>query len=768
MDVGGRTGGAGLARYQVLDLETQTKTYLKRKASPWHPDNYIVAVGWKYQGDGSCSYTYYDKPGRHWAHIPDDVTMLIGFNLKFDLLWQWDNPELKAFFKRGGWIWDCQYVEYLLHGAHQKVHMVSLTDIAPKYGGTAKIDAVKILWEQGVNTSEIPKDLLIDYLVGTAEEVRNGGDIANTEKVFLGQVAHARELGMVTAIRSRMDGLCATIEMEWNGLQIDTDEAKKQLKELRMELIEADEKLNGFIPPLPDGLEFNWGSRTHKSCLIFGGTVKYQRQTTYTDPGTGTLARKVATEDWPLFGGVPIDPAKCAVDEDTGLYLNFDGPQDTFTGGKRKGEAKFKKVKVPGELKVKFQDFFFRFPGYVRGRPEWATKSTDGAGVPLFSTSGETIEALAGTNVPFCETLVRFEALTKELGTYFLMVDAKGNASGMLTCVDPVTRRIHHKLNHTSTVTTRLSSSDPNLQNIPRGDKSNIKRMFISRFLNGSMLEADYSQLEVVVQGVLSGDAQLCEDLRNKIDFHCKRIAIQPKFKKTYEEVVELCKNEDGPEYKKWKKIRTATKVFSFQRSYGAGAALIAASTGMSIEEVEDLIAAEEETYPGIKRFNDRVAKMVADTAEPFRDLDIVSGEWKVYRRGTWQAPTGCLYSFRSWNAPDYMRARGVTDTFSPTEMKNYPVQGTGGEIVQGICGRLWRHFVANDNYGGRALLCNTVHDCVWVDAAPEVRDQAAKDLKRIMESVGDWFQQFGITITVPFPVEVETGPNMLDLKHVA
>lgn len=98
--------------------------------------------------------------------------------------------------------------------------------------------------------------------------------------------------------------------------------------------------------------------------------------------------------------------------------------------------------------------------------------------------------------------------------------------------------------------------------------------------------------------------------------------------------------------------------------------------------------------------------------------------------------------------------------------MKNYPIQGTGGEIVQGICGMLWRHFVSNDNYGGKAVLCNTVHDCVWVDCHKDVAEQVTTDVKRIMESVDEWFLQFGVKIDVPFPVEVETGPNMLDLKH--
>jgi DNA polymerase I-like protein with 3'-5' exonuclease and polymerase domains len=99
--------------------------------------------------------------------------------------------------------------------------------------------------------------------------------------------------------------------------------------------------------------------------------------------------------------------------------------------------------------------------------------------------------------------------------------------------------------------------------------------------------------------------------------------------------------------------------------------------------------------------------------------------------------------------------------------MKNYPVQGTGGEIVQIILGLLWRWFVKNDNFEGMAFLVNTVHDCVWVDAHKSVRQRVAKGMKIIMESVPQVLKRyFNIECPVPFPVEVECGPNMLDLKH--
>jgi DNA polymerase I len=746
--------------YKIFDLETETHASFKRKASPFDERNWVVARGWKKQGDAACSYTYHPVHDRTtYLRIEPDVTLLVGHNIKFDLLWEMaqGNPDLRAFYKRGGKVWCTQYAEYLIRAQHPDAHMTALTDLAPTYGGTPKIDEVKALWEAGVKTSEIPEDLLIDYLVGTPEEQRNGGDIRNTELCFLGQIKKAVAQGQIKMIQDRMDGLCATTEMEFNGLKVDVAEAGRRLKVLQADLAAQDEELNTFIPAdVP--FEFNWASRVHASCLIFGGTVKYEKQAPYLDEATGEFARKQETETH-------------FVQEDGST--NPTNPGVKFLSGKKKGEYKTKQVKVLGEIKTRYTDFFYTFPKLTDANEKWATKNTDGYGAPIYSTSGDIIVELALRNIPFIKALRKKQKLEKEIGTYYARYDEKKKEwTGMLTCVQTRDHMIHHKLNHSSTVTSRLSSSDPNGQNLPRGDKSEVKQMFVSRFGDdGEMIEADYSQLEVVVQGVLTEDPQLCQDLRDRVDFHCKRVAA--KFKSTashitYEYALDWCKNENHPDYKSGKVERTKCKIFSFQRAYGAGAATIAEETGMSLEETQALMQAEDELYPGVVTFNANVETAVIKSAEPFNALG-EDGKWRTYRRGYWQAPTGTLYTWRSYDAPEYARKRGKLDTFNPPEMKNYPVQGTGGEFVQAMCGRLWRHYVANDNYGGKAFLVNTVHDCVWTDAHKSVRDQVAADKKRIMESIPEFYnERYGMNITVPFPVEVEYGPNMNKLHHWA
>lgn len=765
-----------MARYMVFDLETETHHSYKRKANCFDDRNWILATGWKVQGDAQCSGKYHKEYTRDVSlHIPDDVTLLVGFNIKFDLLWLWHTEEMKAYFKRGGKIWCCQYAEYLLEGQKESAHMCAMNDLAPKYGGTRKIDAVKEMWEAGYKTSEIPEDLLMDYLIGSEQENRNGGDIRNTELIFIGQVHRMRQLGMEKAMALRMDGLLCTTEMEYNGIKVDVEEAERRLVILEKEYSEASATLATFVPVFPEGacectstqpLQFNWNSIYHKSALVFGGAIKYRVRI----PKIGEDGKQLCTKNKvrrPLVNGEVVD-----IPEEDVSPLGLP-EQDRFLSGKRKGDLKWKLVEVDGEPKWQWDERIFDFDGYV-DKPDaswgtlngesWESSVTDARGDCLYKTGNLALEYLETLDVPFCKVMGKRAALHKEIGTYYRRIDpSTGEETGMLTCVMP-NNIIHHKLNHTSTVTSRLSSSDPNMQNIARGDKSEVKRMFVSRFGDaGMMIESDYSQLEVVVQGVLSQDPRLCEDLRNRVDFHCKRVAL--KYGVTYDEALYLCKDEDAPDHKMWKKRRTNCKVFSFQRAYGAGAKKISACTGMTEDDIKELIEKEDAEYSGVARFNDMILKAAEDSAQPFRDPQ---RGFRVFRRGQWFSPTGTMYSWRTWDAPAFMKRRGVTDTFSPPELKNYPVQGTGGEIVQAILGKLFRHFVSTSNYGGKAYLVNTVHDCIWVDCHKDVLKECMADVQRIMESVPEVFNSLfpEMNITVPFPVSVEIGNNMLDLHE--
>lgn len=755
--------------YLIFDLETQIHKMHKRAANPFYSENYVVARGWKKQGDTRCSMSMHKGRGPdNKLHIPDDVTVIVGHNIKFDLLYEMvaDYDNLADFFRRGGRVWCTQYAEYLLNAQDRRFHMNSMDQIIESYGGRKKIDGMKELWKAGIQTSDIDPAMVEDYLIGKEEEQRNSGDIGNTELIYLGQIKAAEELGMTNMIKVRMDGLCATTEMEYNGIKVDTERARVDLTRLTGELTAATEELDQYIADIPDAVNFKWSSGPNKSCLIYGGTIRYKLQDTYLDEQTGELARLKAVAQWPLFGGEAMDPAECCTDPDfsDGRYEYGGQPQDSYKSGKKKGEAKFKNVDVPGELKTKYQDFFHECPGYVD--PEILELKPgslfDGRGGPVYSTDSDTIELLSNTGIPFLEAMGKKAALDKEIGTYYVKIDDRGEAKGMLTCVQPHDRIIHHALNHTSTVTSRLSASNPNMQNIPRGDKSTIKAMFVSRFEDGIMGEIDYSQLEVVVQGLLTGDKNLIRDLNKGVDFHCVRVAAREGC--TYEEAKEWCKNEDHIKHAVWSVFRTECKVFSFQRAYGAGASTIALSANMTVDQVKSMITAEETMYPEVTAFHKDVESEANATSEAFRDP---ARGYRTFRRGTWQAPTGTLYGWTSYDAPKFLKDRGVNDQFSQPEIMNYPTQGTGGEIMQMTLGVMWRYFNKTRNFNGRAFLINTVHDCAWFDMQADVVDMVMAKAQQIMQSVPQLLKHFfGIDCPVSFPVDVEVGPNMLELHH--
>jgi DNA polymerase I-like protein with 3'-5' exonuclease and polymerase domains len=302
-----------------------------------------------------------------------------------------------------------------------------------------------------------------------------------------------------------------------------------------------------------------------------------------------------------------------------------------------------------------------------------------------------------------------------------------------------------------------------NMQNLPRAGTSNVKEVFESRFgEDGLLAEIDYSQLEIVVQQVMTGDIKLGEDLRAKIDFHCKRVATAKK--EDYEHVWFMCHVKEDKEYKA---ERTKKKIFSFQRAYGGGATLIAQETGMALQEVKDMIAAEDIEYPAVPEFDKMLEKNNLLTRINSGKKLYINGVAFTQGEAHWDSPTGTRYTFREGITPKFMQDRGIYVGFSPTERKNYPVQGFAGEIVQTMFGLVWRHMIANKRYGGDVLLCNSVHDCIITDGKKELQPTVAKELQRILESVPEVFNKAYSTlnVTVPFPCETEIGANFYKME---
>lgn len=792
--------------YTTWDIETTTETSFKRKANPFDPRNWCVTHGFKKKGGAKVTEVRFghQRPPAGWMlPVLEDTRLLIGMNIKFDIQHALqDDTNLEAWMEyvaSGGTVWDIQLAEYLLCGQEQASQMLSLDEIAVRYGGNIKVDEVKALWQAGVRTEDIEPALLTRYLCGGDDEhgVYQMGDVENTEFVALKQIARAREAGQLPSILLNMGANLFTVEAERNGMFVDKPLGMELAAKLKVQVDALVVAINDYIPDGPYKEQFNWGSTRNKSALIFGGTCnaddyEYDLWGTNHD-GAGNPA-PYATILKTEYDLLPVKPRLVYAQQDELHYKLVDGTtvscqayddyvfgggqpaafgwaeRQVFASGKNAGEYKTTKVKVDNLDKPKGRAVKapWKFAGYTEPERRW-----QGAEPGFYSTSGEVIEELADRNVPFLKDLGKLIGMQKDLGTYFYTKDEEGKEGGMLTMVDAM-GIIHHMLNMVATITARLSSSNPNLQNIPKGNKSDVKLLFKSRFAGGKIIQSDFSSLEVYVQANLTLCKQLIEDLRSGLDLHCVRLAAKEKME--YADVLKLAKGYTLPDgtrvdaEKEWDYKRTGAKVYSFQRAFGAGAKKIAASTGMALEDVEALSAAEDERYPEIPAYYEKITLAIKGNRKPLRTVPHLElpGVMCNIGKSWFRTPDGKLYSYEEKGAPEYLVKRGVNASFSPTEIKNYVVQGTGGEWAKAGMYLAVRAFYKRRNFGGKGLLVNQVHDAVYVDADAAVAFEAAALLHACMEAASDYMEYtFKWTIPVPVPSDTTWGDSMMDEDNI-
>ncbi len=776
---------------RTLDFETTTTPLYRRKASPYHPDNWVVAAAWKdYRQPLQKRYFGRTPPPDGWfSTLLDGTKLLVGHNIKFDLLHAlYQKPLNYQAYVRwvvdGGQLWDTQLAEYLLNGMGQEDHTLALDELAPRYGGDLKDDEVKLLWEAGVKTEDIDPHILMRYLCGG--QMPDGtailGDIGNTELIARAQMKRASEVAQTNSIVLNMGALQATVEMELNGMYVNKEKGLVLAAEAQAMLGQVQGALQLFLPAdLP--FEFNWSNRWHLSPLLYGGTVNYDsREYTHAD-GTATPC-----DVWDASDKATRKPLQYPALEEEHVLLTdgstvhidqFDiarhSPQ-VYKSGANAGGFKRKKVKVPDLSRPKSRQCKqpFQFPGYIS--PESLGLAKDGHG--LYALGKEWIQELASTHehVPFLRALGKVSWLAKEIGTYYISTDAEGRQSGMLTLVDDF-NIIRHSLHMVRTVTGRLSSADPNLQNLPRaGEKahgtSRVKELFESRFgADGRIIQSDYTSLEIFVQAIVTGCKNLLRDLRAGLDMHAKRVAMV--YKIPYAEALAKSKGYRTPTGEKvapeplWEERRTGMKVFSFQRAYGAGAKKIAGYLGISVDTVEGWIAAEDEEFPELNAYFEQRGIEIAQSRRPTREFyphpDVPSVMCNP-GRGYSRTPDSKLYSYLEQPTPKgLLRKPGTSSTsFSPTIIKNYEIQGTGGEWAKAAMWLAMREFYRNGNWSGRGLLINQVHDAVYADAHGDVAFEVAATLHACMEAASDFMEYwFAWDLPVPVPTETKWGADM-------
>lgn len=778
----------------ITDYETQNHPYYGSVASPYCPDNYIVESAWRIDrthDDGTVevgpveSVRYNSRahfeaaPVSEWLPIPADCWLIVAHNAAYEISWflTFARAEFEAFLKRGGRVFCTMHSEYIASD-FQSMYP-SLDETAPKYGGTHKVDGVKILWEQGVLTSQIDPMLLHDYLVN--------GDIPNTALCFYGQCATFSQRNQMQYVWERMDALLAWAYCEWFGLFVNMPIARKNQEEQEQRIREIKQELQQYIPKdLPETLDFNFGSDFHMSALVYGGPIKYRKKVPYDPPQyvkydayladvNGTL-QYIDVSDW---------------------QPEWTYPRTLYKSGKNKGLPKVFRLDTEEE-KLKWEDDLYFCPGLVniqelpevirekyaeRGEFRQARNLQDGT--PVYSTSTDAMEALARQGFEFCKLVNELGALEKDTGTYYLRTEYNEDGSvkktsGMLQYVIPQNPDgsgiIHHRLNTCATVTGRLSGSNPNLQNLPRDGTSRVKQMFTSRFgESGRITEVDYSALEVVMSCVHTGDLKLLGLLQSGTDMHCYRLAF--KENKTYEEMYDLCHNADGPNYKYWKQQRTDIKPPSFAAQYGATAKGIAFATGCTVEYAQSFLDNEAKLFPDTIGFRAVIKEEVERTGAAGRMYreQADDGSYRVYRIGTWTSPAGARYSFRQkeqWKeVVPGQRKQKVMD-YKETEMANYWCQGEAFFLMAVAAGMVLRALLARDWFDNQVCLITNVHDALYLDSAnPEVGREASLLVKQCMEDAPKRIHQlwpnYGIIGEVPFPAEAEMGLSMYSKEKV-
>ena len=319
------------------------------------------------------------------------------------------------------------------------------------------------------------------------------------------------------------------------------------------------------------------------------------------------------------------------------------------------------------------------------------------------STAADVLEELAEAH-EIVRKVLEYRQLTKLKGTY---VDA------LPALIDPSTGRIHTSFNQTGAATGRLSSSNPNLQNIPI--KTNLGREIRAAFIprdGWKLVVADYSQIELRLLAHMSHDPVLTEAFLNGEDIHTRTAA----------EVMGVPPLLVTPE------ARRAAKAVNFGIVYGISPFGLAAQLGISRVEAERYIRSYFERYAGVRRFLD----------------DTIA---EVRRTGVTKTLLG-----RERPIPDMNSRNTNARGFAERTAVNSPLQGTAADIIKIAMIRIDREL---QNYRARMLL--QVHDELVLEAPPEELLQVTALVKLEMENA--------YPLNVPLLAEVGSGLNWRDAK---
>ncbi len=380
----------------------------------------------------------------------------------------------------------------------------------------------------------------------------------------------------------------------------------------------------------------------------------------------------VRPEELKAYGealNVRIDELEKAIHNVAGEVFNINSP-------KQLGEILFDKMKLPGGKKTK--------TGY--------------------STAAEVLEKLAPEN-PIVKDILEYRGLTKLKSTY---------ADGLAVFID-AKNKIHTNFNQTITATGRLSSTEPNLQNIPMRMElgRRIRKVFVPQ--EGCIfMDADYSQIELRVLAHMSEDQQLIEAYKMEEDIH--RITASKVFHTPFAEVTDL--------------QRRNAKAVNFGIVYGISSFGLSQDLSITRKEAEIYIDEYFKTYPGIKKFLDT---LVEDAKE----------------KGYCETMFG-----RRRPVPELKSTNFMQRSFGERVAMNSPIQGTAADIIKYAMVHVYDALKAK---GLQSKLILQIHDELLIETRKDEVEQVRAVLSQEMQNACE--------LAVKLEIDLHTGMDWYEAK---
>tara|TARA_R100001440_G_scaffold26458_3_gene43108 strand:+ start:2350 stop:4362 length:2013 start_codon:yes stop_codon:yes gene_type:complete len=667
----------------TLDVEnTTTKRDGKLHLDPFEPNNRLVMVGCL--TDQGKEYLFRDNFDGV-QELLDQATILIGHNIAYDLMWIWE-----CGFKYDGPVFDTMLGEYILQrGLKEPLH---LRDCAIRYDlDTKKEDTLKNYFAKGYNTDEIPADELSYYLSADLHATQQLAD-AIYKKLNTPEYSELMNSVILT------NKVCVTLAKIYkNGFKVDKGALDKVRVEFEQEKQDIEKRLKQQVQNLMGDTPINLNSPEQMSWVIYSRKPKdkamwansfhkYMDDSSYRDTvkENSTLVYKT-------------NAVKC---------------KDCF------GEGYIRKIKKDGKpyanpsrcVSCNTLGYNFIPTNKIAGLKFSAPSSkwVSANGFTINKTYLDILANVAKKNkmedaVNFLTDLQRLSALDTYLSSFVEGINAYVKPDGML----------HVRLLQHRTSTGRFSGADPNMQNMPRGGTFPVKKVFVSRWEGGKILEADFAQLEFRTAAFLSNDEVAKKEIRDGFDVHSYTASVI---------------SNAGEETS-----RQEAKAHTFAPLYGA--------TGFGRTNAQATYYKHfTEKYKGVALWHTKLAKEALNT-------------------GMITTPSGRQFSF-----PDVQRKRNGTVSHF-TQIKNYPVQSFAtADIVPVVLVHIEKEL---DKH--KSCVVNTVHDSIVIDVHPSEEDVVLNIIRDTNKSLINMINlEFSIQFDVPLLLEAKMGSNWLDTKDVS